>query len=88
MKRAKQERIGRWVIDIVILLSLPLILTHAFGECLPSDSARCAAADSMWLPKLIGLVLGTGLLAMGLGWLANYQSLRLRAEDTNDHYVD
>ena len=77
MNRPKRQKtVGRWIMEIVILLSLPVILTHVFGECLPSESERCAAARSVWLSKLIGLIAGTGLLAIGLARLADHIASR------------
>ncbi|MBV2150568.1 hypothetical protein KRZ98_20400 [Sphingobium sp. AS12] len=84
----RKKTVGRWVIEIVTLLSLPVIFVYAFGECLPSDSAGCAAARSLWLPKLIGLIAGTGLLAIGLGRLADYVADRLRTDTIERHDID
>ncbi len=84
----RQKTVGRWIMEIVILLSLPVILIHAFGECLPSESGRCAAGRSVWLPKLIGLITGTGLLAIGLGRLADHVVSRRRADRRNDEDMD
>ncbi len=89
MNRPKRKKtVGRRIMEIVILLSLPAILTHGFGECLPSESQRCAAARSVWLPKLIGLIAGTGLLAIGLARLADHIASRQRADSRKDADLD
>jgi hypothetical protein len=88
MNRPEKKTVRRWVMEIVILLSLPVILSHALGECLPSGSVRCAAAGRVWLPKLIGLIAGTGLLAIGLGRLANHVASRRQADSSKDEDTD
>ena len=89
MNRPKRKKtVGRWIMEIVILLSLPVILSHAFEECLPSGSVRCAAAGRAWLPKLIGLIAGTSLVAIGLGQLADHAARRLKPDGIESDDID
>lgn len=79
-------RAGRRISHLVILLSLPLIISHAIGECLPMGSERCVAARATWLPILITLLAGTALLSIGLGWVTQRLMDRwLRRHDADDH---